>query len=265
MKSCEIKFIFRHTHFAKTVEPVHTHVCHEIVYYLRGTGVSLIDGQEYVFKPNTYALIDPKIAHSESYDTDTDVLFFAFDMDDFFLPVKNGLYEDTDGKILSLMNQVWEEYHGRKPYFNYACNLLVSQILLLYCRENSDQPFEDNIGDSFKRAIDYINDNIHEDINVRKIAFYIGYSYDYFRHQFQKYYGMSAKEYILREKIKHIKYRLANTDDSIDAISRDYAFSNQSHLSIVFKRAVGMSPSEFRKGCREGTIDIVADFIGDKK
>lgn len=259
MNKYELKFILKHQHQAKSVEPIHTHPCCEIVYYVSGKGTLTIGEKKYDYKPNTYALFSKNIEHSEFHKEDTDVLFFAFENNDEFLSFIDGIYEDKNGKILSIMEKIWDEVHNRLPYFNLACDLLIGELLLEFSRQN---PIEKKQGNekNLQIAIDYINMNIQHDINVNEIASAIGYSYDYFRHQFQKIYGIGIKEYIIKEKIKRIKQRLENTDDSLDLIAKDYSYSNQAHFSSSFKKVTGCTPSEYRKKINSRTKKILVKY-----
>ena len=158
-----------------------------------------------------------------------------------------------------VMEKIWDEVHNRLPYFNLACDLLIGELLLEFSRQN---PIEKKQGNekNLQIAIDYINMNIQHDINVNEIASAIGYSYDYFRHQFQKIYGIGIKEYIIKEKIKRIKQRLENTDDSLDLIAKDYSYSNQAHFSSSFKKVTGCTPSEYRKKINSRTKKILVKY-----
>ena len=219
----------------------------------------MIGGKRFEYRPNTYALISKDVEHSEIHENETSVLFFAFEKHDEFLSFIDGVYEDKNGQILMIMEKIWDEVHNRLPYFNFAYDLLIGELLLEFSRKNTVEGKKEN-EKNLQIAIDYINLNIQHDINVNEIASAIGYSYDYFRHQFQKIYGISIKEYITKEKIKRIKQRLENTDDSLDIIAKDYSYGNQSHFSSAFKKVTGCSPSEYRNKTNSKTNKVLVKY-----
>jgi len=92
------------------------------------------------------------------------------------------------------------------------------------------------------------------------LARVVGYSYDYFRHQFVNHFGVSPKEYILQERIQHIKKRLTNTEDSVRDIAVRYSFYSTSHLSRTFKKYVGCTPSEYREHVRTTPNEVVVKY-----
>ena len=54
------------------------HSCYEIIYYLNGVGMSVIEDKNYEFKENTFAVVRPDTAHYEQHYTGTQVLCIGF-------------------------------------------------------------------------------------------------------------------------------------------------------------------------------------------
>lgn len=59
--------------------------------------------------------------------------------------------------------------------------------------------------------------------------------------------GTTAKEWIDRALVEHIKIELKHTDKSIAQISDEMDFPNPSFFSKYFKRTTGMTPGEYRE------------------
>jgi AraC family transcriptional activator of pobA len=100
---------------------------------------------------------------------------------------------------------------------------------------------------------------------VKEIADLVGYSYDYFRHQFLKYFGVSPKDYIINERISRAKKRLIETDDSIAKIAERYSFDSPSHFTRIFKKVVGISPLEYRNTQRKHQGEIQVEYENSTK
>ncbi|ESA38731.1 transcriptional family [Leptolyngbya sp. Heron Island J] len=97
-----------------------------------------------------------------------------------------------------------------------------------------------------RKIIDYINDNLCEDISLAELAGLANVTPNYFSTMFKKTVGISPHQYILRCKISRAKQLLNNHDLSIARIAQDLGFSHHSHLTYHFKRLVGITPKYFR-------------------
>ena len=257
MNDFELKFIYRHTHHANTVEPNHTHPCMELVYYLSGEGVSVIGGVEHEYKPNTFVFVSQKVVHLEKHKTQTEVLFFAFDFQLGNLIVNDGIYSDESGEIKRLFKAIEKEVKEKKPDFKFAMAINACRILLNISRRNQGKKEEDVLAECMKYAKEYIVQHIHSKIVLKDVAASIGYSYDYFRHQFFAFYGISVKEFVLKEKLKGVKLMLEKTDESIAKIAELYAFESANYLIMIFKKAEGCTPIEYRKRHKQEQTEVV--------
>ena len=59
--------------------------------------------------------------------------------------------------------------------------------------------------------------------------------------------GLSPHQYVLRVRIERAKIHLKDDGLSIAEVSRLIGFRTQEHFTKVFRRVVGLTPSEFRK------------------
>lgn len=260
MNRADLKFIIRHVHAKKSVEPTHTHSSHEIVYYVRGEGESAVGKHSYPYKAGTYVYIPAGVKHSEVHKTETEVLFFAFEVQGDFLHIREGIYEDKSKTVLALMQKIAEEIKEKRVLYRESCGFYIGQILVEACRYDNNSPDRNVLEECMEFARDYIRMNIQHRINVRDLAASVGYSYDYFRHRFQEYFGIGAKEFILTERIAAIKIALATGDEPIGEIAKRYAFDSQSHLSVAFKNSEGCTPAEYRRKSRLGSNEIKVKY-----
>ena len=61
--------------------------------------------------------------------------------------------------------------------------------------------------------------------------------------------GETPKRYALKIKIERAKELLSHSNLSVGEISVNLGFSNQSHLTRVFRDVVGVPPLEYRLAC----------------
>ena len=70
---------------------------------------------------------------------------------------------------------------------------------------------------------------------------------DYMTRIFKAEMGVSLKEYIIQQKMKHAQVMLRTTTLPINFIAAKVGYSNFSHFSFTYKKALGITPQEERK------------------
>ncbi|MBC8084979.1 MAG: helix-turn-helix transcriptional regulator [Hymenobacter sp.] len=70
----------------------------------------------------------------------------------------------------------------------------------------------------------------------------------HFARRFKQTTGVSPYQYVLGWKIRRARQLLRAADAPIAAISDALGFASPAHFSVAFKRGVGQSPREFRRG-----------------
>ena len=99
---------------------------------------------------------------------------------------------------------------------------------------------------SFDKIINYIDQNINEQIDFKLFAQNNHYSYDRFRHIFSEQFGVSPYSYLINQRIEHAKRLLKNSDSSITDIAFDCGFNSSSQFTNIFKKYVLLTPKEYR-------------------
>jgi AraC family transcriptional regulator len=100
------------------------------------------------------------------------------------------------------------------------------------------------------RAIDFIHANLASGINLQDMARAAGLSVFHFSRTFTKTTGLGPHRYLTQARIDKVKELLLKSDYSLAAIADEAGFSDQSHMSKVFRRFIGTSPRHFRSTCR---------------
>ena len=111
-------------------------------------------------------------------------------------------------------------------------------------------------GYRLKRVLDYIADNLDEDIRLSQLAEIAGMSPHYFSALFKRSTGRAPHQYVLLQRIERAKQQLRDPKHSIIDAGLDAGFQNPSHFARVFRKVVGTTPSSFRAGTCRGPIAI---------
>ena len=97
------------------------------------------------------------------------------------------------------------------------------------------------------KGINYILENLQEDLTVEEIADYCHFSKFYFNRMFKSIVGESVYSFIKRLRIEKSALQLAvEHDKTITEIGNRYGYSS-SNYSTAFKKRYGKSPHEFKK------------------
>jgi LacI family transcriptional regulator len=110
-------------------------------------------------------------------------------------------------------------------------------------------------------AIRYIRDCASTGIKVAQVADEVGISRRLLERRFLEHIGRTPKDEITRVQVQQAQSLLASTDFSCEQVAARSGFGSIRHLSTVFHREVGTSPSAYRKTKRiAGNPDESADM-----
>ncbi len=101
-----------------------------------------------------------------------------------------------------------------------------------------------NYSRDIDRCIEFIEDNIKENLTINIIASYVGYSINHFCRVFVLCKGMSIMEYIRKRKLSLAAMELFKGRKVID-IAFEYGFETPSGFSKSFRKAFGYSPTQY--------------------
>lgn len=105
------------------------------------------------------------------------------------------------------------------------------------------------------RVLDFMNQNVTRDLRRGELAQVAGMSPNYFCHLFKQTMGLTAHQYVLRMRIDRAKTYLRDPKATLAMASAASGFADQSHLTKVFRRMVGVTPAQFRVSAEERVFD----------
>jgi AraC family transcriptional regulator len=102
-------------------------------------------------------------------------------------------------------------------------------------------------GYRMRRVLDFIDENLSEDLRLATLASVAGISPHHFAELFRKSVGDSPHRYVMGQRVERAKRMLRFADTSIAEIALAAGFVDQSHFSKVFRRLAGASPRTWRE------------------
>lgn len=100
------------------------------------------------------------------------------------------------------------------------------------------------------KVIGYINDNLSQDVSLAELSSAAGLSSFHFARAFKQSTGFAPHQYVIRRRIERAKILLKENKLPLSEIALSTGFTNQSHLSQVFRRLVGASPAAYRNSTK---------------
>lgn len=229
---------------------LHDHPCYEIVFYLSGSGTTEINGKKYPFRKNTFSVVEPKSLHGETGTAGVEVLYIGFETAGAELLMPGGIYDNERFPILEDLQEIAREMENKLTYYARVMNLLTERLVIKLGRLNAPQT------QAHSKDFDYIRNfiklNCMKNIDVQELAKTFGYSYDHFRRLFLARFGVSAKDYLLQEKLRYATDLLENGDFTVKQITQMTNFASTSHFCTVFRRMTGMTPKQYQILCSTG-------------
>lgn len=103
-------------------------------------------------------------------------------------------------------------------------------------------------------TLDYIEENLTEELNPEDCADICGYSLSSLQKTFRCVFHIGIGDYISRRRLSHAAKELIETDQTVLDIALKYGYNSHEVFTRAFIRLWGISPSKFRKTSRFSEI-----------
>lgn len=101
-----------------------------------------------------------------------------------------------------------------------------------------------------ERAREMLHERLPEAPALSEIAAEVGVHPAHLAHEFRRFYGTTAGEYLRRIRVERAARVVAETELPLSEVAAAAGFYDQSHFSNAFKRATGATPAEYRAAFR---------------
>lgn len=147
------------------------------------------------------------------------------------------------------MQQKLEEQLGKRMIEATGITEL-KKLLVQHICENMEQLIGDsksNLSPAIRTAKIFIANNYKQDIGLGDVARVVNLSSVYFSGLFKKEMGENFVDYLNRVRIDAAKVLLKDVRNNIGEIAEQCGFSDTRYFAKIFKRSVGITPSDYRK------------------
>lgn len=97
-----------------------------------------------------------------------------------------------------------------------------------------------------RRVRDYVEAHLADPLNLHQIAEIACLSPYHFSRSFKQALGVGPHDYVVERRVERAKRLIRRTSLPLGLIAQEAGFTDQSHLTSVFRRKVGVTPGRFR-------------------
>lgn len=165
------------------------------------------------------------------------------------IPIKEHVfYTGTSPEYQWIFRQMIQELQNCRENYQMLLTMLLGQIFIHINRQLK----EGNKATSYmleetERATRYFSENYNKPICIEEYAESRHVSTCWFIRQFKHYTGMPPMQYILSIRIANAQNLLETTSYTVSEIASIIGYDNPLYFSRLFKKQLGMSPTEYRK------------------
>jgi YesN/AraC family two-component response regulator len=131
-----------------------------------------------------------------------------------------------------------------QAYEAHLTNILIT--LLRHGNTAQESPLT-RISRVMQDAAAYIDRHYNRNITLSELAEQYSYTKEYFSCEFKKTTGHGFSEHLNHVRIVHAMELLADKSLSVSDVSEQCGFNDSNYFSLVFKKAIGLSPMQYRR------------------
>lgn len=234
---------FHYIHSKNTVVQNQVHNFYEIVYYKSGDGAMEQAGIPNVYSDHTIAFTRPHTWHKEIHHSRTELMCIGFYLEED-LEFESGVYhDDEEFSLQKLIQEIILECTRQRTAYREMLHFKLQELRIVLDRIKGAG---EKKAYNFNYTINFIKENYPQKLNLKSLADSCGYSYDYFRHQFQQRTGYSPQQYLIQTRMEAAAELLKNTSMSCTQIALNCGFSDGAQFSTMFRKKYGVSPQNYR-------------------
>lgn len=245
---------------------------HEFIFFSKGEGRMIVEGQVFKCLPGSMIIIPPNLVHCTIADTQIERWCLHFDWEtgknvpclpyeysdslNYFTPLKCNLTPEWIPYSLPLVRMA-PDYEMllklvRELFASSTESLedgmrkkgIILQILSLCFTEAS--ALKSYMSPLLLKAKEYIDINFRSpELNVSKVAAKNSVTSNHICRLFQKKLGISPLEYINSLRLKHAQELLSKSSLNVAQVALETGFKDPNYFSRLFKKKNGVSPSSF--------------------
>ena len=225
-----------------------------LLYVISGTLRVRSDGDDLVCTDGSFIIIPPGTPYSYYHDLREQIECFWIHFSGSDVEKAIGQYAFAlfpqvneivhDMVVNARYSNIFNAFAQNDKFRDRELSILFDRLLLSLAKRISGTHGARGI---LTKSFNYINDNYNVDIYIPALAELENLSLSRYNTIFRQVTGTSPSEYIKQLRLNAACELLLSTDMPINLVGETVGYPNQCFFSKMFKRNIGMSPTEYRQ------------------
>jgi AraC family transcriptional regulator len=231
--------------------PAHSHELASVTVVLRGSVAERVEGRRFSCDRDRLLLRPAAVVHSNVYgDAGAECVIIGAKSDWVATDAIARAVFGAPTLALAPTSRVLGERMRRELGIGDAASTLAIEGLALELIASAARLLRDPRGRAAPPWLRAIQERLHDDyattIRLHVVAHEAGVHPVYLTRAFRRCFGCSPGEYVRQRRIDWACEELSATSRSITEIALGAGFASPSHFATAFRRAVGVSPRDYR-------------------
>lgn len=241
----------------------HSHDHYELYFLLDGERDFFVDNKMFVVSKNTLVIVPPFVMHKteggpyKRININVSPTLLTDSQNDFLMKTSDKIALRLSDEYLPLIVKLLDE--GEKfpinSKFKTESLVAITQTIIAFLRllepvsvEVASTTFSPtNVSPEVLKIIYYINQNFTKQITLKDLCDEFFLCKVSLCKKFKDVMHCSIMEYILQLRLNKAKSLLQEGKKSIEEIANLCGFSSANYFGLIFKKAVGLSPLNYKK------------------
>lgn len=101
-----------------------------------------------------------------------------------------------------------------------------------------------------QRVIDYIAENLSDNLSLAELALVAGVSVSHFKALFRRSVGAPVHQYVIRQRVDFAVRLLSRQEARLSEVAQHAGFADQSHMTRCMRRTIGVTPAALMRQYR---------------
>lgn len=136
---------------------------------------------------------------------------------------------------------------GKDPFYSQNVASYIERLMVSLINDGTETSVSDSYDSIlFRKAVSYMNEKIMENPSILEIAKHVGTSSASLKRLFSKHTSLGVHKFFLKLKLKSAAEMLLE-GAKVTEVAYKFNFSSQGYFSKVFKKEIGINPSDYAK------------------
>lgn len=255
-QGAELRYCAVHAYSPAWRSVPHSHTHAEVFCVTEGLGQLQAGGEFFSLQPGMCAVVNSFVMHTEFSSPSSPLGYIVVGADNLSFtnaqgrPVRCAVFADRGRTLQPYFEDLMSELSRRQAGYDAVCGDILGALLSKIARRvGVDASAVERAPGSAEciEASRLIDERFQEDLTLDVLAQRVGLSKFYLSRSFRSCYGVSPMRRLSQRRVQEAMHLLLNSDYSHETVAQLCGFSSASYFCQAFKRAVGVSPGEYRR------------------